>query len=126
MARYVPPRQGKASQIFDVIVLLVLAIGALYAPLFLRLAGSSKTDVVPVNPTWESLGQNATMVERWIQLGYETPAEAAAIIAPRFDYSFNLVTLVALIVVIVGYYVMMLRFSEIEYRQVINEKFGEK
>lgn len=106
------------------VVLLFLAIGALYAPLLLGLAGSSKTDAVPANPTWESLGQNPTMVARWQELGYATPAEAAAIIAPRFDYTINWLTLAAMIVAIVGYYVIMLHFSEAEYRQVVAEKFG--
>jgi hypothetical protein len=31
-----------------------------------------------------------------------------------------------MIVVVVGYFVMMLRLSEKEYRDVIAEKFGEK
>jgi hypothetical protein len=33
MARYVPPKQSKAGQVIDVIVLLVLTIGSLYIPL---------------------------------------------------------------------------------------------
>ena len=35
MAKYIPPRQSKIGQVFDVLVLLVLTIGALYAPLLL-------------------------------------------------------------------------------------------
>ena len=31
-----------------------------------------------------------------------------------------------MVVVIFGYFVLMLRFSEVEYREVIAEKFGEK
>ena len=31
-----------------------------------------------------------------------------------------------MIVVIVAYYALMLKFSEAEYREVISEKFGEK
>ena len=31
-----------------------------------------------------------------------------------------------MVVVIVGYYAIMLRFSEQEYRDVISEKFGDK
>jgi hypothetical protein len=31
-----------------------------------------------------------------------------------------------MIVVIVVYYALMLKFSEAEYREVISEKFGEK
>ncbi len=126
MANYIPPTQGKISQIIDVIVLLVLALGALYFPLWMNLAGSSQTSNVPENPTWESLGQNATMVEKWNQLGYAEAADAAELITARFDYSFSIISLLVMIVVVVGYYVFLLRFSEKEYRDVIAEKFGEK
>ncbi|PQV56814.1 hypothetical protein LX70_02388 [Defluviimonas denitrificans] len=124
MARYEPPTQSKLGQIVDVIVLLVLTIGALYIPLWLGLAGSAQTSNVPENPTWESLGQNAVMVEKWNQLGYADPAAAAELITSRFDYSFSIGSLLMMIVVIVGYYAIMLRFSEKEYREVISEKFN--
>ena len=126
MANYIPPVQSKIGQIIDVIVLLVLAIGALYVPLFMGLAGSAQTSNVPENPTWEALGQNATMVEKWNQLGYAEAADAAELITSRFDYSFSISSLLVMIVVVVGYYVIMLRFSEKEYQDVIAEKFGEK
>ena len=124
MDRYEPPTQSKLGQIVDVIVLLVLTIGALYIPLWLGLAGSAQTSNVPENPTWESLGQNAVMVEKWNQLGYADPAAAAELITSRFDYSFSIGSLLMMIVVIVGYYAIMLRFSEKEYREVISEKFN--
>ena len=126
MARYIPPVQGKVGQIIDVIVLRVLAVGALYIPLWMGLAGSSKVPVPVDNPTWESLGQTPAMVEKWGQLGYADAASAAEIISARFDYSFSLGSLVLMIVVIVGYYAIMLRFSEKEFREVISEKFGER
>lgn len=126
MANYTPPTQSKFGQIIDVIVLLVLAIGALYLPLWLNLAGSSQTSNVPENPTWEGLGQNATMVEKWNQLGYAEAADAAELITARFDYSFSILSLLVMIVVVVGYYTLILRFSEKEYGDVIAEKFGKK
>ncbi|MCV2447280.1 MULTISPECIES: hypothetical protein [Paracoccus] len=125
MARYVAPVQGKVGQIIDVIVLLIMAIGALYIPLWLGLAGSAKTPQPIENPTWETLGQNPAMVEQWQKLGYADPASAAELITARFDYSFSIGALVVMIVVIVGYYAILLRFSEKEYRDVIAEKFGE-
>lgn len=126
MARYVPPAQSKFSQVIDVIVLLFLTIGALYIPLWLGLAGSSQTSVPQENPTWESLGQNPTMVEKWNELGFTEPADAAEMITARFDYSFSFGSLLLMIVVIVGYFTILLRFSEKEYRDVITEKFGDK
>lgn len=126
MARYIPPKQSKLGQLIDVIVLLVLAIGALYLPLWMGLAGSTKTPVPQDAPTWESLGQNPTMVEKWNQLGFTDPAAASDMITARFDYSFSWISLVVMVVVIVGYFVMMVRFSETEYREVIAEKFDGK
>jgi len=109
-----------------VIVLLVLAIGALYIPLWLGMAGSTKVPVPQENPTWESLEQNPAMVEQWNQLGFADPASAADIITARFDYSVSVFSLLIMVVVIVGYFVMLFRFSEIEYREIIAEKFGKK
>ena len=48
------------------------------------------------------------------------------IILSRFYYSFSLAALCAMVVVILLYYVLILRFSDIEYRDVINEKCGQK
>jgi len=126
MARYIPPTQSKIGQVIDVIVLLILSIGALYIPLWLGLAGSSKLPIPVENPTWESLGQNPTMVERWQALGYADPAAAHDIITARFDYSFTWGAMALMVIVIVGYFFMMLRLSEKEYREVIAEKFDGK
>ena len=122
MARYIPPKQGKASQLFDVVVLLAMTFGALYTPLYLGLAGGTKTVPEIVDPTWESLGQNATEIAQYQALGLD-PVTAAPIILARYDYSFSWIALVIMFVVVIGYYVMMLRFSDREYREVIAEKF---
>jgi hypothetical protein len=126
MARYIPPPQSKLGQIVDVVVLLVLTVGALYIPLWLGLAGSALETNGQENPTWESLSQNPEMVGRWAQLGYPDPAAAAEIITPRFDYSFSILALLLMITAIVTYYVILLKFSEKEYREVISEKFGDR
>lgn len=126
MAHYKPPVQSKVSQLIDVIVLVALTVGALFVPLWLHMAGSSKTVASPVaTPTWEALGQNAAQAKQYEALGY-TPESAHDLILARFDYSFTVSALVVMIVVIVAYYVLMLRFSEVEYRDVIAEKFDEK
>lgn len=125
MTRYNAPVQGKIGQMIDVVVLLVMAVGALYIPLWLGLAGSSKVPKPVESPTWEALGQNPAMVEQWGKLGFADPVAATEMITARFDYSFSVGALVVMIVVIVSYYVILLRFSEKEYRDVIAEKFGE-
>jgi len=125
MAHYQPPAQGKASQLIDVIVLVVLTVGALFVPIWLGLAGAAKSVTAPVaNPTWESLNQNAAQAAKYEALGF-TPQSAHDLILSRFDYSFSIGALLTMIVVIVLYYFLILRFSEVEYREVISEKFGE-
>ena len=125
MAKYNPPSQSKVSQLIDVLVLLVLSIGALYLPLWMGMAGAAKTVAAPVeSPTWETLGQNATQAAQYEALGY-TPESAHDLILARFDYSFSWSSLIVMVVVIVGYFVILLRLSETEYREVISEKFGE-
>ncbi len=126
MMRYQPPRQSKIGQVLDVLTLLVLTVGALYLPLYLGLAGRTASPNPQEAPTWESLGQNETMVERWTALGYADPAAAQDIITSRFDYSFSALGLIVMIAVVVGYFVMMMRFSDKEYREVIAEKFGRE
>ena len=125
MAHYIPPKQGKASQLIDVIVLVILTVGALFVPLWMGLAGAAKSVATPVeNPTWETLGQTPAQAAQYEALGY-TPEAAHDLILARFDYSFSVTALLAMIAVIVLYYVLILRFSEVEYREVIAEKFGE-
>lgn len=126
MAHYTPPAQSKLGQIIDVIVLVTLTVGALFAPLWLNLAGAAKTVATPVeNPTWEALGQNAVQAGQYEALGYN-PESAHDLILARFDYSFTSGALIVMIVVIVAYYALLLKFSESEYREVISEKFGKK
>jgi ABC-type multidrug transport system permease subunit len=126
MAHYEPPKQGKASQLIDVIVLVVLTIGALFVPLWMGMAGAAKTVAAPIaNATWEALGQTPAQAAKYEALGY-TPESAHDLILARFDYSFSVGALVAMVVVILLYYFLILRFSDIEYREVISEKFGQK
>ncbi|HMS94068.1 MAG: hypothetical protein JNN02_08335 [Tabrizicola sp.] len=125
MAHYDPPKQGMISQLIDVVVLVVLTVGALFVPLQLGLAGAAKSVATPVEaPTWEALGQNAAQSAQYEALGY-TPESAHDLILARFDYSFSTVALLTMVAVIVLYYVLILRFSEVEYREVISEKFGK-
>lgn len=126
MAHYTPPVQSKLGQIIDVIVLVTLTVGALFVPLWLGMAGAAKTVASPVeNPTWEALGQNTVQAAQYEALGY-TPESAHDLILARFDYSFTTGALIVMIVVIVAYYALLLKFSESEYREVISEKFGKK
>lgn len=126
MAKYTPPEQSKIGQLIDVIVLMGLSIGALYVPLKMGLSGAAKVIATPVeNPTWETLGQSPAQAAQYVALGY-TPASAHDIILARFDYSFSWGSLILMAVIVIGYFFMMLKLSEQEYKDVITEKFGGK
>lgn len=126
MAHYKAPVQSRISQIIDVILLMALTVGVLLLPGYLGLSGAARNIVAVENPTWESLGQTPVMVERWNALGFADAAAAHDMITARFDYSFTWGALALMVVVIVGYFAMMLMLSEREYREVIAEKFGKE
>lgn len=130
MARYIPPRQSKIGQIIDVLVLLVLIIGALRLPLLLDLAGGAK-EAAPYNAaaTWADLGQDTPeKVAAYNALGYASPDNEALqnIITARYDYTINYLELLIMIVVVIGYFFLVIRFSGQEYKEVIAEKFGDR
>ena len=123
---YEPPKQSAFGQLFDSLFLMLLVLAALFAPLYLGLAGGGKTELALADKTtWTGLGQSAAQQAQWEKLGL-TPETAAGMIASRFDYSFDLIALGVTALVVVGYFLLLFRFSEIEYRDVISERFGKK
>jgi len=125
-SKYIPPEQSAFGQFFDSLFLLGLVLVALFAPLYLGLAGGGKTELaVADKTTWAGLGQNAVQQTQWEKLGF-TPDTAASLITSRFDYSFSLVEMIITAIVVVGYFILLFRFSEGEYHDVINERFGDK
>ena len=122
---YQPPKPSLAGQIVDVVVLLVLTVGALYLPLYMGLAGAAKTPAPIENPTWEALGQNEAEQAQWAVLGFPDAASANEIITARFDYTFSWMALAVMVVVVVGYFVLVVKLSDKEYREVIDERFGK-
>jgi hypothetical protein len=125
-SHYEPPKQSAFGQFFDSLFLLVLVLAALFAPLYLKLAGGGKVDLpIADKTTWAGLGQSAVQQAQWEKLGL-TPDTAAAMITSRFDYSFNVIELVVTAVVVVGYFALLFAFSRGEYREVIEERFGKK
>ena len=123
---YQPPKQSLAGQVVDVVVLLVLTVGALYLPLYMGLAGAAKTPAPIENPTWEALGQNEVEQAQWAVLGFPDAASANEIITARFDYTFSWMALAVMVVVVVGYFILVVRLSDKEYREVIDERFGKR
>ena len=119
---YEPPKQSAAGQIGDTILLLVLIYAVLLLPLVLGITAGKTTKVMPETLTWEALGQNETMVAQWEKLGF-TMEQAAEYITERFDFSISPLALIITAVVIVGYFFIVIRMSDREYRDVIAEKF---
>lgn len=122
MARYTPPEQSRAGQIFDIAFVVVAIFVALWLPLKLGLAGAAKAIDKIDAPTWETLHQNATMSAIWEKLGY-TPETAHDIIQNRFHYIIDWPSLIIMAVILIAYFVFLFRASDREYREVINEKF---
>lgn len=120
---YEPPRQGGTGMIVDSIFLLMLVYAALLVPLVVDFGGEQVVEIEETEvPTWESLGQNATMAAQWEKLGMG-PEEAAEIINTRFDYTIDPWALIGTALVIIVYFVFLLRVSDRQYREVIAEKF---
>ena len=119
---YIPPKQSGKGQLFDAIFIMVLIYVVLLSPIVLGLTAVNTVTKLPETISWETLNQNEQMVASWEKLGI--PLEKAAeLICTRFDYSINPVALIITAIVIIGYYVMLLKMSDKEYRDVIHEKF---
>ena len=125
MARYSPPEQSKSAQVLDIVFVVVAIFVALWLPLKLGLAGAAKAIDKIEAPTWETLGQNATMAGIWEKLGY-TPETAHDIIQNRFHYIIDWPTLIIMAATLIAYFVFLFRASDKEYREVIAEKFDDK
>jgi hypothetical protein len=139
--KYNPPTQGKFGQIFDVVCLLLMVFAVLWVPLWAKIAVPSRVRVMPegvqmqeitnadgtsgqawTGLTWEAIGQNATMQERWEALGY-TLEGVADIVTQPFDYTLDVGGIAITGIVILGYFAFVLVLSGREYKDVIAEKF---
>ncbi len=146
MARtiYQPPKQSTFGQIVDSIVILSAVFLALWLPIYFNLAGADTKEILPpgvthtvtqdadgndvhawTGLTWEALGQNPTMQAQWEKLGYSIE-QAAGLITVWFDYEINWLLAFITAVVVIGYFAILLYFSEREYKQVIAEKFDKR
>jgi hypothetical protein len=132
---YIPPRQSGAGQVIDSVLILAILLSCLLLPFEWKkrqaeqeaaaAAAAPAPEQKAPDPTWESLGQNKVQAEQWEKLG-KKPADAKDLIEKKFDFEADLRSwkLWVVIVVIIGYFFLMLRLSDREYREVINERFG--
>ena len=126
MAKYTPPEQPKVMQFVDIVFLVIAVFAALWLPLKAGWAGASKSIDAVADPTWETLGQTPAMAEQWVKLGYADAASAHDVIRNHFHYDIDWLQLVIMAAVVIGYFVFLFRASDVEYRQVIDEKFNGK
>jgi hypothetical protein len=119
---YEPPKQSAFGQIVDTIVLLILIYAVLLLPLVLGITAGNTVTVKPAEMTWQALGQNPTMVAQWEKLGYSVD-QAAELITQKFDFTIAPVSLIITAIVIVGYFFIVIKMSDREYKEVIAEKF---
>ena len=119
---YKPPEQSALGQILDSLLILILVVASLFAPFYFGLAGAGKTALTFAEKTWTGMNQTPMMQAIWEKLGY-TPDTAADIIAARFDYTFSIVALALTALVVVVYFVFIVRYSDKEFREVIAERF---
>lgn len=124
MTKYTPPEQSKAMQFVDIAFLLAAIFLALWLPLKLGLAGAAKEIDKIDNPTWESLQQTPAQVVQWEKLGYDANT-AHDVIQNHFHYTIDWMELSVMALVLIGYFVFLFRASKREYRDVIDEKFGD-
>ena len=113
-------------QVVDIIFLVAAIFAALWLPLKAGWAGASKSIDVIADPTWETLGQTPAQAEQWVKLGYADAAAAHDVIQNNFHYSIDWLQLVIMAAVVIGYFIFLFRASEVEYREVIDEKFNNK
>jgi hypothetical protein len=138
---YQPPRQSTIGQIFDSAVILVAVFVALWVPIYFEMAGADTKEILPpgvthtvtqdangedvhtwTGLTWEALGQNPTMQAQWEKLGYSIE-DAAGLITVWFDYEINWLLALVSAILVIGYFAILLYYSEREYKEVIAEKF---
>ena len=123
--RYEPPKQRWFGQIFDSLFILALVYLSLLLPLLFKAdaaADAANAAKDAVKPTWDSLHLSPVVQQQWEKLGYDAD-KASALINTRFDYTIDPLWLAVTVIVIIGYFVFMLKVSDKEYREVIAEKF---
>ena len=151
---YRPPEQSSAGQLFDSLFVVALvaatllvclyltvlsaapapepaaqttAVAAAPAPAAAALVLASAATAVAAAPSADGLtaDQQKLKTERFTALGWDDAkvAERKAAIAAK-SYEFDWLMLILTAIVVIGYFVFLVRASDKELREVINERFG--
>ena len=147
---YRPPEQSPAGQLFDSLFVVALVAATLLVCLYLTVLSAApapepaaQTAAVIAAPATEANAAAATAVaaatsadgltaeqqklktERFTALGWDDAkvAERKATIAAK-SYEFDWLMLLLTAIVVIAYFVFLVRTSDKELREVINERFG--
>ena len=149
---YRPPEQSSAGQLFDSLFVVALVAATLLVCLYLTVLSAAptpepaaQTAVVTATPATEAgasaaaatavaaapstdgltAEQQKLKTERFTALGWDEAkvAERKATIAAK-SYEFDWFMLILTAIVVIAYFVFLVRTSDKELREVINERFG--
>ncbi len=149
---YRPPEQSPAGQLFDSLFVVALVAATLLVCLYLTVLSAAptpepaaQTAVVTATPATEAgasaaaatavaaatstdgltAEQQKLKTERFTALGWDEGkvAERKATIAAK-SYEFDWLMLLLTAIVVIAYFVFLVRTSDKELREVINERFG--
>ena len=122
---YRPPEQSSAGQLFDSLFVVALVAATLLVCLYLT--------VLSAAPTPEPAAQTAAVAEApapAAEASINAAPAAAVAAAPTGDgltpeqQKLKTERFTALAIVVIGYFVFLVRASDKELREVINERFG--
>jgi len=138
---YQPPEQSAAGQLFDSLFVIVLVaatlLGCLYltvlsagpppeaAPAAVDAPAAAVAAEAPAAKAAEPSAQDKIKAERFAALGWDAARVAereAAIAAKSYSIDWSMLLLTALVVI--GYFSFLVRASDKELREVIDERFG--
>jgi hypothetical protein len=140
---YQPPEQSAAGQLFDSLFVIVLVAATLLGCLYLTVlsaapppeaapaaaeaaaAPAAVAAEAPAAKAAEPSAQDKIKAERFAALGWDAARVAereAAIAAKSYSIDWSMLLLTALVVI--GYFSFLVRASDKELREVIDERFG--
>lgn len=144
---YQPPEQSAAGQLFDSLFVILLVAATLLGCLYLTVLSAAPppeaapaaaaaaaapadpaaavTVEAPAAKAAEPSAQDKIKAERFAALGWDAARVAereAAIAAKSYSIDWSMLLLTALVVI--GYFSFLVRASDKELREVIDERFG--
>jgi hypothetical protein len=138
---YQPPEQSAAGQLFDSLFVIVLVAATLLGCLYLTVLSAAPAPAAapaavdapaaavaaeaPAAKAAEPSAQDKIKAERFAALGWDAARVAereAAIAAKSYSIDWSMLLLTALVVI--GYFSFLVRASDKELREVIDERFG--